>query len=486
MMRRAKIIATLGPASRSPELLRALILAGMDVARVNMSHGTHQEHAATIEAARAAAAELERPLAILLDLSGPKIRTGRLRDHKMVSLQAGQRLTITTREVPGDSTIISTNYIHLPKDVSIGDRILLADGLIELRVEQVGQTEVECRVVNGGELGENKGINLPGVKLSAPSLTEKDHADLRFGLEQQVDYIALSFVRNARDCIGAQTLIEFLGARLPLIAKIEKREALEDLDQIIDVCDGVMVARGDLGVETSVESVPFYQKQIIAKANAAEKLVITATQMLESMTHEPRPTRAEASDVANAILDGTDAVMLSAETAIGDYPAQAVETMARIISFTETTCPQIERIRETIRGHQTGTEGRAIAEAAVYAAQELNARFIVVFSKSGTMARHISAVRPAQRIIAFTPNERTRNGLAAVWGVEPHLLDFSGRSFDLLTRADERLMQLGLVKKGEMTIAMAGRIPEQPGLSSMMKLHRIGEIERPIESEPGR
>ncbi len=485
-MRRAKIIATLGPASRSPELLRALILAGMDVARVNMSHGTHQEHAATIEAARSAAAELERPLAILLDLSGPKIRTGQLRNHKPILLQAGQQLTITTREVPGDSTIISTNYTHLPKDVSIGDRILLADGLIELRVEQVRQTEVECRVVNGGELGENKGINLPGVKLSAPSLTEKDHADLRFGLEQQVDYIALSFVRNARDCIGAQTLIEFLGARVPLIAKIEKREALEDLDQIIDVCDGVMVARGDLGVETSVESVPFYQKQIIAKANAAEKLVITATQMLESMTHEPRPTRAEASDVANAILDGTDAVMLSAETAIGDYPAQAVETMARIISFTETTCPQIERIRETIRGHQTGTEGRAIAEAAVYAAQELKAQLIVVFSKSGTMARHISAVRPTQRIIAFTPNERTRNGLAAVWGVEPHLLDFGGRSFDLLRRADERLMQLGLVKKGEMTIAMAGRIPEQPGLSSMMRLHRIGEVEKPLESEPGR
>ncbi|HZN10213.1 MAG TPA: pyruvate kinase, partial [Blastocatellia bacterium] len=303
-MRRAKIIATIGPASRSPERLRELLLAGVDVVRVNMSHGAHEEHAATIRSARATAAELHRPLAVLLDLSGPKIRTGKLRDHQPVTLLADQRLTITTRELAGDATTVSTSYSHLPQDVSVGDRILLADGLIELRVEQVTPTDVVCRVINGGELGENKGINVPGARLSAPSLTEKDRADLSLGLGQGVDYVALSFVRSARDCIGAQTLIEFLGAQVPLIAKIEKREALDDLDNIIDAADGVMVARGDLGVETSVESVPFYQKQIIAKANAAEKVVITATQMLESMTHEPRPTRAEASDVANAILDG--------------------------------------------------------------------------------------------------------------------------------------------------------------------------------------
>ena len=483
-MKKAKIVATIGPASRAPTVLRELLRAGMDVVRVNMSHGAYEEHAATMRTARALADELNRPLAILLDLSGPKIRTGLLQNHQPIKLQAGQLLTITTRDVLGDVSTVSTSYTHLPQDVSVGDRILLADGLIELRAEQVGETDVVCRIINGGELGEHKGINLPGVKLSTPSMTEKDHADLRFGLEQGVDYVALSFVRSAQDCISAKALIESFGERVPLIAKIEKREALEDLDRIIDACDGVMVARGDLGVETSVESVPFHQKQIITKANAAEKLVITATQMLESMTHEPRPTRAEASDVANAILDGTDSVMLSAETAVGNYPIQAVETMARIISFTEEACPPPpDRTREMIRGHQTGKEGRAIAEAAVYAAQEMRAQFIIVFSKFGTMARHIAALRPAQRIIAFTPLEQTRRALAAIWGLDPHLLDFSGRGFELLARADEMLVSQGLVQKGETLIVMAGRIPEQPTLSSMMKLHRVGEIEA-VETTP--
>ena len=476
-MKKAKIVATLGPASRAPELLREMISAGMNVARVNMSHGTHESHAETIQTVRAIATELNLPIAIMLDLCGPKIRTGLLKDHQPINLQEGQELTITTRDVAGDSSLISTGYAHLPQDVKIGDLILLADGLIELRVEQVGLTDVICRVVNGGELGENKGINVPGVKLSAPSLTEKDRADLSFGLRQKVDYVALSFVRSARDCIGAKTLIEFLGGDAPLIAKIEKREALHDLDNIIDTCDGVMVARGDLGVETTVESVPFQQKRIISKANAAEKIVITATQMLESMTHEPRPTRAEASDVANAILDGTDAVMLSAETAIGDYPVQTVETMARIISFTETNCSQSERSRDLIRGHQKGTEGRAIAEAAIYAANELASKLIVVFSKSGTMARHLAALRPEQRIIAFTPHERTYSALAAVWGIEPHMLNFDGRSSELLERANQALTREGLVNRGETVVVMAGRLPEQPSLSSMMKLHRVGEIE---------
>lgn len=476
-MRKAKIVATIGPASRSPERLRELLQAGMNVARVNMSHGSQEDHAATIQTARTLAAELDLPLAILLDLSGPKIRTGMLRDHQPIQLQAGQTFTITTRNVVGDETMVATGYEHLPQDVTPGDRILFADGLIELRVEQVTTTEVICRVSNDGTLGENKGINLPGVKLSAPSLTDKDKADLQFGLNQQVDYVALSFVRAARDCIQAKTLIELLGAQTPLIAKIEKREALDDLDNIIAECDGVMVARGDLGVETTVESVPFHQKQIIAKANAAEKLVITATQMLESMTHEPRPTRAEASDVANAILDGTDAVMLSAETATGLYPVQAVATMARISSFTESCALNSRHLPEHFRAHHTGQEGRAIAEAAVYAAQEMRAGIIVVFSKSGAMARHLAALRPSQRLIAFTPHEHTRNALAAVWGLEPHLLDFSGRGAALLARADDKLLALGLVQKGDVIIEMAGRIPDHPGLSSMMKLHRVGEMQ---------
>jgi pyruvate kinase len=475
MIKKAKIVATLGPASCAPDRLRELILAGMNVARVNMSHGAQESHAETIQTVRAIASELDAPIAVLLDLCGPKIRTGLLRDHRPVNLQERQELTITTRDVIGDSSVISTGYAHLPQDVKVGDRILLADGMIELQVEQVVQSDVICRVINGGALGEHKGINVPGAKLSAPSLTEKDRADLSFGLREKVDYVALSFVRSARDCIGAKTLIEFLGGDAPLIAKIEKREALDDLDNIIDVCDGVMVARGDLGVETTVESVPIHQKRIISRANAAEKIVITATQMLESMTREPRPTRAEASDVANAILDGTDAVMLSAETAIGNYPTQAVETMARIISFTETNCGRGNRARELIHGRQTGAEGRAIAEAAIYAASELRSRLIVVFSKSGAMARHLAALRPEQRIVAFTPHERTYSALAAVWGIEPYMLGFNGRGSELLERADQSMMEKKLVIRGEMIVVMAGRIPEQPSLSSMMKLRRVGE-----------
>ena len=475
MIKKAKIVATLGPSSRAPDRLRELILAGMNMARVNMSHGAQESHAETIKTVRAVASELEAPIAVLLDLCGPKIRTGLLRDHRPVNLHDGQELTITTRDVIGDSSVISTGYTHLPQDVKTGDRILLADGMIELGVEQVAQGDVICHVINGGELGEHKGINVPGVKLSAPSLTEKDRADLSFGLREKVDYVALSFVRSARDCIGAKTLIEFLGGDAPLIAKIEKREALDDLDNIIDVCDGVMVARGDLGVETTVESVPCHQKRIISRANAAEKLVITATQMLESMTREPRPTRAEASDVANAILDGTDAVMLSAETAIGNYPTQAVETMARIISFTESSCEQENRSHELIHGRQTGTEGRAIAEAAIYAASELRSKLIVVFTKSGAMARHLAALRPEQRIVAFTPHERTYSALAAVWGIEPHMLCFDGRGAELLERSDKAMMEKKLVSRGEMIVIMAGRLPEQPSLSSMMKLRRVGE-----------
>ncbi len=450
-MRKAKIVATIGPASRSPEQLYSLMMAGLDVIRVNMSHGSHDYHAEAIATARQLARELKRPLAILLDLSGPKIRTGKLFNHQPIFLRAQQTITITTQDLPGDETVISTSYTHLPQDVTTGDRILLSDGLIELRVEQVGMTDVLCRIINSGELGENKGINLPGVKLSAPSLTEKDRGDLKFGLEQQVDYVAL-------------------------IAKIEKREALDDLDRIIEASDGVMVARGDLGVETAVESVPFYQKQIIAKANAAEKLVITATQMLESMKHEPRPTRAEASDVANAILDGTDAVMLSAETAVGEYATESVETMARIISFTESNCPRKGRVRDLLDGRQNGLEGRAIAEAATYAAEEIRSRVIVVFSKSGNMARHLAALRPSQRIIAFTPHDRTVSALAAVWGIEPFQLDLTGRTYELLARADEVLLSQAVVQRGETIVAMAGHLPEQPSLSSMMKLHRVGEI----------
>ena len=441
-----------------------------------MSHGSHEEHASTIQNARSISTELKRPLAVLLDLSGPKVRTGRLANGAPIDLKTGEPLIISIRDVAGTAECVSTNYKHLPGDVHPGDRILLADGLIELKVERIlNDTDVLTRVINGGLLGERKGINLPGTKLSAPSMSEKDILDLKFGLEQNVDYAALSFVRSADDVRKAKDLIKSLGSDVPLIAKIEKSEALDDLDNIVDSCDGVMVARGDLGVETAVERVPFYQKRIIAAANSADKLVITATQMLESMTHEPRPTRAEASDVANAILDGTDAVMLSGETAVGEFPVEAVATMSRIAEYTEQHCAAPGRLAAAVE--ITGREGRAIAEAAVFAAREMNLGMIVVLTRHGVMARHLSALRPQRRIIAFTPLEVTRNRLAAVWGVEPYLMDFSGRASELLVRLDSRLESEQLLKRDELTVVMAGRLPEQPGLSSQMKLHRLGEFD---------
>jgi pyruvate kinase len=477
-MRRAKIVATAGPASRTEVRLRDLLAAGVDVVRINMSHGTHDEHAETIRTARKLAAELKRPLAILVDLCGPKIRTGKLRDGKPVELKTDQAFTITTRNIEGSSSMVSTSYLQLPVDVTPGNRILLADGMLELIVERVdGGTDVVTRVSNGGLLGERKGISLPGARLSAPSLTEKDIVDLKFGLEQDADYVALSFVRSAADCLAAKAEIRKLCSHdTPLIAKIEKSEALEDLENIIDACEGVMVARGDLGVETPVESVPYHQKRIITSANAGEKIVITATQMLESMTYEPRPTRAEASDVANAILDGTDAAMLSGETAVGEYPVESVSTMSRIIEFTEAHC-SIEGRLASSAVEITGKEGRAIAEAAVFAAREMQLNMIVVLTRYGVMARHAAAIRPRERIIAFTPFEKTCNTLAAVWGIEPYRVDFSGSSAALIARVDDRLISEGLLSKGEMSVVMAGNVPEQPGLSSLMKLHRIGEID---------
>src|SRR6267143_1188883 len=335
-MRRAKILATLGPASRDPKLIEAMLAAGVDGVRVNMSHGIQDEKANYIRMARMAAEKLNRPLAVLVDLSGPKIRTRTLKDHQRVELKAGQLFTITTRDIEGDDSQVATNYGGMPSDVRLGDRILLDDGAIELRVESTSETEVVTRVINGGTLGERKGINLPGITLPIPSLTEKDRDDLKWAAQQGVDYFALSFVRSGKDCEEAKGLIKEAGSSAPLIAKIEKAEAIDHLDEIVATADGVMVARGDLGVETSVELVPVYQKQIIERANDAGKLVITATQMLQSMVSSPRPTRAEATDVANAVWDGSDCLMLSGETATGLYPVAAVATMARIIETAET------------------------------------------------------------------------------------------------------------------------------------------------------
>src|SRR5215475_1358890 len=348
-----------------------MLAAGVDGVRINMSHGTQDEKGADIKLARAAAAKMDRPLAILADLAGPKIRTRTLKDHQPVELKANQQFIITTREVEGDATQVSTNYPGMPADVHAGARILLDDGAIELRVESKTETDIITRVINGGVLSERKGINLPGVKLPIPSLTEKDRDDLRWAATQDIDYIALSFVRSGQDCIDAKNLIKAAGSNAPLIAKIEKAEAIDHLDEIISAADGVMVARGDLGVETSVEQVPVFQKRIIEQANEAGKLVITATQMLQSMVSNPRPTRAEATDVANAVWDGSDCVMLSNETASGQYPVAAVATMARIIETAETRDSERPSIMSKIAGRQTGRVSRALCEAAAFAADEM-------------------------------------------------------------------------------------------------------------------
>src|SRR5437016_5725771 len=413
--RHSKIVCTIGPASRSPKMIDRLLGAGMDVARLNFSHGTHEEHAKNISTLRAAAIEHEKPIAILADLQGPKIRTGPLAGGSPVILRTSQKFVITTARVLGDSTRVSTVFRPLPREVHRGDRILLSDGLIELRVEQVRGQEVICQVVNGGALGEHKGINLPGIQLRVPALTPKDRIDLVFALKHGVNYIAVSFVRRPEDVVLAKNLIRRAGKDTPVIAKLEKPEAIESLDAILRVADGVMVARGDLGVEMNPERVPVVQKMIIAKAREFRRPVITATQMLESMTENPRPTRAEASDVANAIFDGSDAVMLSAETAAGKYPVDAVSMMARIIEAAEGSVREFPRPAQQ---EQLKIPG-AIAESVCHASHELHMKLIAVFTHSGFTARLVSRYRPLVPIVAFSPEQETRRRLAMIWGVYP-------------------------------------------------------------------
>lgn len=479
-MRRAKILATLGPSTREPKVMEAMLAAGVDGVRINMSHGTQEEKAEDIQAVRAAAEKMNRPLAILVDLSGPKIRTRTLKNHERVTLHANQQFILTTRAIEGDSTQVATNYDGMPRDVFPGARILLDDGAIELRVESVNETDIVTRVINGGELGERKGINIPGVPLPIPSLTQKDRDDVRWAATQGVDYFALSFVRTADDCVVAKRLIQEAGSKAPLVAKIEKAEAIDHLPEIIAVADGVMVARGDLGVETSVELVPVYQKRIIELANEAGKLVVTATQMLQSMVEEPRPTRAEATDVANAVWDGTDCLMLSNETASGKYPVAAVATMARIIETAETREQERPSIMSKIAGRQTGRVSRALCEAAAFAADEMNTRLIVVFTESGLMARRLSALRPKQRIIAMTSSRAVMNELSIIWGVEPVLCGAMKSAEELLKVGEQTLLDSGLVVPGEIIVIMAGRLSGL-GLSSSVSLYQIGgELEDSI------
>ena len=452
-------------------MIGRLMQAGMDVARLNFSHGTHAEHAHNFALLRAASVAWKKPIAILADLQGPKIRTGPLVGGHPVQLRAGQRFVITTRHILGDTTRVSTTFHALPREVRRGDRILLSDGLLELRVQQIKASDVVCEVVNGGALGEHKGINLPGIKLRVPALTGKDRADLHFALKHGANYVAVSFVRRPEDVLLAKSLIRRAGKSTPVIAKLEKPEAIENLDAILRVADGVMVARGDLGVEMSPERVPVVQKTIIDRARHFRRPVITATQMLESMTENPRPTRAEASDVANAIFDGSDAVMLSAETATGKYPAEAVGMMARIIEQAEASewgAPR--RVpQEKLKVAET------VAELVCHASRELHMKLIAVFTHSGFTARLVSCYRPAVPIIAFTPETDTRRRLALIWGVMPRTIMNVRKIDGLAAIAEKRLLEERLVRKGDTIAIVAGTPMGIRGTTNFMKFHTIGD-----------
>jgi len=472
IMRRAKILATLGPSSSDSATIEAMLMAGVNAVRINMSHGVRESHVETINNARRAAIKLNQPLAVLVDLCGPKIRTGVLENGLPVKLEAGALFTITTKAVNGNANGVSTNYDGLARVAEPNARILLDDGAIELRVERATETDVITRVINGGMLSERKGINLPGTTLPIPSLTMKDREDLAWAVSQNVDYIALSFVRKAEDCLEALELIKQHGGRAKLVAKIEKAEAIENLDSIISAANGAMVARGDLGVETSVEQVPVYQKSIIEKTNKAGKFVITATQMLQSMVTNPRPTRAEASDVANAVWDGSDAVMLSNETAAGNYPIQAVATMSKIIETAETINRNSGINIQNLLGKQSGRVSRALCEAAAVCAEEMGTKTTAVFTESGKMARRLSAIRPNQKIVALTPLFDVRNELALIWGVLPLLHPMSDSTEDMLKRGEQTLLNANVVEQGEVIVMMAGRLSGL-GLSSSVTLCRV-------------
>jgi pyruvate kinase len=471
--RRAKIVATLGPASNTEPVFRDLVRAGVDVVRLNFSHGTHEEKLALIQMIRKVSREERKPLCILGDLQGPKIRTGKLKEGKAVLLKAGQRLTITARDILGTASMVGTTFKTLAENVEQGSRILLSDGLIELRVHDVEGTDVVCEVINGGMLGENKGINLPGIPVRVPSLTEKDTADLEFALKNGVDAIAVSFVRTAEDVRLVRNRVSAYGGETWIIAKLEKPQAIEHLDSILQAADGIMVARGDLGVEVPPEKVPAIQKHIIRRAAEYRKPVITATQMLESMIENPRPTRAEVSDVANAIYDGTDAVMLSGESAVGKYPVETVAMMGRIVTEAELHIKLDEHAEPRERlSHLSIAE--TICEATAHAADDLDLRGIALFTESGSTARQLSKYHPSAPIFALSPVEVTINRLNILWGTTPIRCPKVNSTEALVDVAENILEQSGYVRPREVIAIVAGTRTKS-GSTNFLRLHVIGE-----------
>ncbi|HEX4065693.1 MAG TPA: pyruvate kinase [Acidobacteriaceae bacterium] len=472
--RRAKIVATLGPASNNEATFRGLVRAGLDVARLNFSHGTHPEKLALIEMVRKVALEEGRDICILGDLQGPKIRTGRLENRKPVQLEAGQMLTITPRDVPGNSSVISTTFRTLAENLESGARILLSDGLIELRVIAVKGDDVECQVVNGGILGENKGINLPGIPVRVPSLTDKDEEDLEFAIKNGVDAIAVSFVRNADDVRLVKERIASLGADTWVVSKLEKPQAIEHLDAILEITDGIMVARGDLGVEMPPEKVPAIQKLIIRRAAEYRKPVITATQMLESMIENPRPTRAEASDVANAVYDGTDAVMLSAESAAGKYPIEAVKMMAKIVIETESHIEDAAPAHEGRPSKLHLSVAETICESMAHAAQDLDVKAIAVFTETGTTARQLSKYRPTPPIYALSSVEVVINRMNLLWGVHPIRCTKANTAEEMVDMA-ERLLEDGGYARAQDIIGIVAGTRTKSGSTNFLRLHVLGD-----------
>ena len=466
-MRRTKIVCTIGPASQSEGVIRRLIQAGMDVARLNFSHGDYAFHARTIRRIRRIAQRLDRPVAVLQDLQGPKIRVGPIAGDR-AGLQAGRRFALTARKVLGNDEIVSVNYRRLRRVIKKGDRILLGDGEIELEAIGLKPDEVTCKIVVGGVLGSHKGVHFPQGSLDLPSLTPKDKRDLAFGIEQGVDLVALSFVREKGDILLARREMRKRGAKIPLIAKIEKHEALDHIDAILEEVDGIMVARGDLGLEIAPERIPALQKMMIRKANRMGKPVITATQMLRSMVQNPRPTRAEVADIANAVLDGTDALMLSEESAVGGYPVQAVKTMAQVAVETEKILeprPQFEGITKTVP--------EAISHAAVSLARDLQVKAFLIPTTSGSTARMIARYRPAQPLIAISPEPRTVKALCLVWGVHPVLIR-SYRSTDAMIKlAQRKALAMGIVKKGDLVAITAGLPLHRPGTTNLITVKAV-------------
>ncbi|MGA9039176.1 MAG: pyruvate kinase [Terriglobales bacterium] len=471
MHRRAKIICTIGPACNSEPAMRDLMRLGMDVARLNFSHGSHDAHAENIERLRRIAEEENRTICILQDLQGPKIRTGRLQEHTPVAIKTASQVTITPRDVEGTPTLISTTFKTLARELQLGARILLSDGLIELRLISRRGQDVICEVINGGMLAEHQGINLPGAALSIPALTDKDRKDLEFGLTHGVDMVALSFVRSAADVLTVKQIIAQHGSRIPVIAKLEKPQALEHLEEIFDAADGVMVARGDLGVEMAPEKVPVIQKHIIRRSAEWRKPVITATQMLESMIENPRPTRAEASDVANAVFDGTDAVMLSAETASGLYPREAVAMMAKIVVEAESNMGE-SGPRRRRRDRHSLSIAETICESVAHAAEDLHMGAIAVFTDTGNSARLISKYRPRAVIYAFSHVPTVCNRMNLLWGVRPVKHAQAKSTEEMVSTAELELLRHDRVKVGDVLGVVAGT-EMASGSTNFMRLHVV-------------